>query len=309
MNKVCVLGSMNMDLVVKVNDIPRVGETILSKSFEKIAGGKGANQAVAAKRCGAEVAMIAKIGKDENGQILKDKLIEDNIDVKYVFEDKREATGMAIIMVNENGNNSIIVVAGSNMTIDEYEIEASVEKIKEYDILISQFETSEEMTLKAFLKAKKLGKITILNPAPAKKINEELLKVTDIIVPNETEAEVLTGIKVETLEDANKAGQAFLEKGVNFVIITLGSKGAAVIGKDFCELVPAYKVNAIDTTAAGDSFIGGLSSKLDFKNINKESLIKAVNFGNKVSSISVQRKGAQPSIPYLKEIEEIYGED
>ena len=128
-------------------------------------------------------------------------------------------------------------------------------------------------------------------------------------MPNETEAEVLTGIKVETLEDANKAGQAFLEKGVNFVIITLGSKGAAVIGKDFCELVPAYKVNAIDTTAAGDSFIGGLSSKLDFKNINKESLIKAVNFGNKVSSISVQRKGAQPSIPYLKEIEEIYGED
>lgn len=309
MNKVCVLGSMNMDLVVKVNDIPRVGETILSKSFEKIAGGKGANQAVAAKRCGAEVAMIAKIGKDENGQILKDKLIEDNIDVKYVFEDKREATGMAIIMVNENGNNSIIVVAGSNMTIDEYEIEASVEKIKEYDILISQFEASEEMTLKAFLKAKEFGKITILNPAPAKKINEELLKVTDIIVPNETEAEVLTGIKVETLEDANKAGQAFLEKGVNFVIITLGSKGAAVIGKDFCELVPAYKVNAIDTTAAGDSFIGGLSSKLDFKNINKESLIKAVNFGNKVSSISVQRKGAQPSIPYLKEIEEIYGED
>ena len=309
MNKVCVLGSMNMDLVVKVNDIPRVGETILSKSFEKIAGGKGANQAVAAKRCGAEVAMIAKIGKDENGQILKDKLIEDNIDVKYVFEDKREATGMAIIMVNENGNNSIIVVAGSNMTIDEYEIEASVEKIKEYDILISQFETSEEMTLKAFLKAKEFGKITILNPAPAKKINEELLKVTDIIVPNETEAEVLTGIKVETLEDANKAGQAFLEKGVNFVIITLGSKGAAVIGKDFCELVPAYKVNAIDTTAAGDSFLGGLSSKLDFKNINKESLIKAVNFGNKVSSISVQRKGAQPSIPYLKEIEEIYGED
>lgn len=258
MNKVCVLGSMNMDLVVKVNDIPRVGETILSKSFEKIAGGKGANQAVAAKRCGAEVAMIAKIGKDENGQILKDKLIEDNIDVKYVFEDKREATGMAIIMVNENGNNSIIVVAGSNMTIDEYEIEASVEKIKEYDILISQFETSEEMTLKAFLKAKEFGKITILNPAPAKKINEELLKVTDIIVPNETEAEVLTGIKVETLEDANKAGQAFLEKGVNFVIITLGSKGAAVIGKDFCELVPAYKVNAIDTTAAGDSFIGGV---------------------------------------------------
>lgn len=309
MNKVCVLGSMNMDLVVKVNDIPRVGETILSKSFEKIAGGKGANQAVAAKRCGAEVTMVAKIGKDENGQILKNKLEEDNIDVKYVFEDKKEATGMAFIMVNENGSNSIIVVAGSNMTIDEYEIEASVEKIKESDILISQCETSEEITLKAFKRAKEFGKVTILNPAPAKKINEELLKVTEIIVPNETEAEVLTGITVKTLEDANKAGQVFLEKGVKFVIITLGSKGAAVIGKDFYELVPAYKVNAVDTTAAGDSFIGGLSSKLNVKNINKDTLTKAVRFGNKVSSISVQRKGAQPSIPYLKEIEEIYGED
>ena len=309
MNKVCVLGSMNMDLVVKVNDIPRVGETILSKSFEKIAGGKGANQAVAAKRCGAEVAMIAKIGKDENGEILKDKLKEDNIDVKYVFEDKNESTGMAFIMVNENGNNSIIVVAGSNMTINKEEIEVSLEKIKESDILIAQFETSEEITLEAFKKAKEFGKVTILNPAPAKKINEELLRVTDIIVPNETEVEVLTGITIEILEEANKAGQVFLEKGVKFVVITLGDKGAVIIGKDFCELVPAYKVNAIDTTAAGDSFIGGLSSKLDYKNINKQTLIEAVNFGNKVSSISVQRKGAQPSIPYLKEIEEIYGEN
>ena len=193
--------------------------------------------------------------------------------------------------------------------IDEYEIESSLEKIKESDILIAQFETAEEMTLKAFKRAKEFGKVTILNPAPAKEINEELLKVTDIIVPNETEAEVLTGVTVETLEDANRAGQIFLEKGVKFVIITLGDKGAAVIGKDFCELVPGYKVKAIDTTAAGDSFIGGLSSKLDFKNINKETLIKAVNFGNKVSSISVQRKGAQPSIPYLKEVEEIYEED
>lgn len=307
MNKVCVLGSINMDLVVKVKDIPIVGETILSKSFEKISGGKGANQAVAAKRCGAEVSMIAKIGKDENGEILKGKLKENNIDVKYIFEDKKEATGMAFIMVNKGGNNSIIVVPGANMTMDEYEIEASVEKIKESDILIAQFETSEEITLKAFNKAKEFKKVTILNPAPAKEINEELLKVTDIIIPNETEAEILTGVRVETLEDAKKAGQVFLEKGVNFVIITLGANGAAVIGKEFCELVPAYKVKAIDTTAAGDSFIGGLSSKLDFKNINKETLLKAVDFGNKVSSISVQRKGAQPSIPYLKEIEEIYG--
>jgi len=309
MNKVCVLGSMNMDLVLKVNNLPQVGETILSKSFEKISGGKGANQAVAARRCGADVTMISKIGADENGRILRGKLEEDNIDVNFVFEDKKEETGMAIIMVNENGNNSIIVVPGSNMTINESEIDKSEEALKKSDILISQFETPEEITLKAFKKAKEIGKITILNPAPAKKIEEALLSVTDIIVPNETEAELLTGIKVENLEDAKKAGDVFLEKCVKFAIITLGSKGAAVVGKDFYELVPAYKVDAIDTTAAGDSFIGGLSSKLDIENINKENLIKAVNFGNRVSSLAVQRKGAQTSIPYLKEVVEIYGED
>ncbi len=131
MNKVCVLGSMNMDLVLKVNNLPQVGETILSKSFEKISGGKGANQAVAAKRSGADVTMISKIGIDENGRILRGKLEDDNIDVKFVFEDKKEETGMAIIMVNENGNNSIIVVPGSNMTIKEEEIDDSVEAIKE----------------------------------------------------------------------------------------------------------------------------------------------------------------------------------
>ena len=133
----------------------------------------------------------------QNDKIMQ-KLQEDNIDVKYVFEDKKEATGIAFIMVNENGNNSIIVVSGANMTIDEYEIESSVEKIKESDILIAQFETAEEMTLKAFKRAKEFGKVTILNPAPAKEINEEFLKVTDIIVPNETEAEVLTGVTIET---------------------------------------------------------------------------------------------------------------
>ena len=309
MNKVCILGSMNMDLVLKIDNLPQIGETILSKSFEKIPGGKGANQAVAAKRSGAEVSMISKIGQDDNGKILRSELIKDNIDINFVFEDEKEATGMAIIMVNKNGNNSIVVVSGSNMTINEEDIDKSAETIKNNDILISQFETPEEMTLKAFKKAKELGKITILNPAPAKNINLDLLRVTDIIVPNETEAEVLTGIKIESIEDAEKAGRDFLEKGVKFAVITLGSKGAAIIGKDFCELVPAYKVNAIDTTAAGDSFIGGLSARLNVENINKNTLIDAVTFGNKISSIAVQRKGAQPSIPCLKEIIDVYGEE
>ena len=281
-----------MDLVLKVKDMPKVGETILSKSFQKIAGGKGANQAVAAKRSGAEVFMISKIGKDENGRELRDKLVEDNIDVKYVFEDRIEPTGMALIMVNDNGNNSIIVNAGSNMTLTKEEIHSAENLIKESDIIISQFETPEDITIEAFKIAKENGKVTILNP--------------DIIVPNETEAELLTGIQIKDIEDAKKAGDIFLGKGVKFAIITLGEKGAALIGKDFCEIVPAYRVNAIDTTAAGDSFIGGLSSKLDTKNLGRETLSSSIRFGNKVSSIAVQRKGAQPSIPYLKEVLEVY---
>lgn len=307
MNKVCILGSINMDIVLRVKNQPKEGETILAKSFEKIAGGKGANQAVAAKRSGAEVCMIAKIGKDDNGKFLKEKLQNENIDTNFIFEDEVEATGMAIITINDKGDNSIVVVPGSNMRLTQQEIETTYSKLQESDILIAQFETNEDIIINAFKKAKELEKLTILNPAPAKEIDDELLKVTDIIIPNETEAEALTGVKIETLEDAHKAGKFFLEKGVKNIIITLGSKGAAVIGEDFCELVDAYKVNAVDTTAAGDSFIGGLSSRIECSNITKDNLIKAVNFGNRVSSIAVQRAGAQPSIPYLKEVINIYG--
>lgn len=309
MNKVCVLGSINMDLVIKVKDMPKVGETILSKSFEKIAGGKGANQAVAAKRCGNEVSMIGKIGLDDNGKALKRLLEDGEIDTSLIFEDEKNPTGMAMITVDENSDNSIIVISGSNMKINEGEIEKSKEKIKNSDILISQFETPEDMTIKAFNIAKENGKITILNPAPAKEIKKELLKVTDIIIPNETEAELLTGIRVNDLDTAKLAGKKLLESGVKFAIITLGEKGAAIINNERAELVEAFKVNAVDTTAAGDSFIGGLSSKLNINDLNFENLIKAVTFGNKVSSIAVQREGAQPSIPTLEEVIKIYGEE
>lgn len=308
MNKVCVLGSINMDLVIKVNEMPKEGETILSESFEKIAGGKGANQAVAARRCGNIVSMIGKIGKDDNGKILKGLLEEDSIDTNLIFEDENEPTGMAVITVNKNGNNSITVISGSNMTLNKDEIEKSKEIIENSDILISQFEVPEEVILEAFKIAKENNKVTILNPAPAKKIDEELLKSTDIIIPNETEAELLTGIKVNDLESAKLAANGLLEKGVKFVIVTLGSKGAAVISKEDGQIVEAYKVKAIDTTAAGDSFIGGLSSKLDIESLSFENLLKAVKFANKVSSINVQRKGAQPSIAKLEEVIEIYGE-
>lgn len=309
MNKVCVLGSINMDLVIKVKDMPKEGETILSKSFEKVNGGKGANQAIAAKRCGNEVTIISKIGKDENGKVLKDALENEKINVDFVYEDKINPTGMAMITVNEKGNNSIVVIAGSNMTINEEEINKAKDVIKENDILIAQFETPEEITARAFKFAKESKKVTILNPAPAKEITTDILSYTDIIIPNETEVELLTGIKVHNLESAKLAGSKFLDKGIKFVIITLGSKGAALISKEMAKIIPAYNVKAIDTTAAGDSFIGGLSSKLDINNLSFNALEKAVIFGNKVSSITVQKEGAQPSIGTLEEVIEIYGKE
>ena len=309
MNKICILGSINMDLVIKVKEMPKEGETILSKSFEKIAGGKGTNQGVAAKRCGNIVTMIGKIGQDDNGVILKDLLDKEGINTELIFVDEKEPTGMAMITVNEKGNNSITVISGSNMTLTKAEIMKCENVIKESDIIISQFETPEDITIEGFKMAKENNKITILNPAPAKEISDELLKYTDIIIPNETEAELLTGIEVNGLEDAKKAASEFFKKGVQYVIITLGSRGAAVMNKNLAGIVNAYKVNAIDTTAAGDSFIGGLSSKLDYKDLSFENVVKAVKFGNKVSSITVQREGAQPSIASIEEVIEMYGEE
>lgn len=308
MNKTCILGSLNMDIVLEVENMAKVGETIFAKSLTTIPGGKGANQAVAAKRMGSDVYMIGKVGLDSNGDFLVSALANDGINTDYIFRDNKESTGTAIINVNREGNNSIVVVAGANMNINIDEIKQSYSIIKGSDVIIAQFETPSEITIEAFNYAKSQGIITILNPAPAKKIDNELFKYTDIIIPNETEAYELTGIIVEDLESAKEAADNFIAMGVNYVIITLGSKGAALITKEKAEIIPAIKVNAIDTTAAGDSFIGAVSSKLSSEELSYENLKKAIIFGNKVSSIVVQRSGAQPSIPTMKEVIDIYGE-
>lgn len=297
-----------MDVVLKVNRMAKVGETIFATGLNNIPGGKGGNQAVACSRLGGNVYMISKVGVDGNGELLVKELIKDNINVDFVFKDEKYPTGTAIITVDDEANNSIIVASGANMCIDKSEIIKATEAIKESDIIISQFETPIEATIEAFKIAKENEKITILNPAPAKDIHEELFKYTDIIVPNETEAYELTGIEVKDLQDAKKATEKLIEKGVKCAIITLGAKGAAIVTTENAEIIPAYKVKAVDTTAAGDSFIGGFASMLDVKKVNFESIRNAVRFGNEVSAIAVQIEGAQPSIPYLKEVKEIYEE-
>ncbi|BCZ44002.1 ribokinase [Clostridium gelidum] len=309
MNKVCILGSINMDMVVSVNKMPLVGETIFSDNFKLAHGGKGANQAVASRRLGADVYMISKVGQDAYGLEMVNSLEKENINVNSIFKDDVKPTGTAIITVNNEGNNSIIVVPGANMTLDLKEIDKCKEVIASSDIIVAQFETPIEVIKEAFKIAKENGVVTILNPAPAKEIPKELLKYTDLIVPNETEATTLTGVNVKDLESAKQAANIFLNNEVKYVIITLGDKGAAVISKEDGILIPAYKVNAVDSTAAGDSFIGAISTKLIKSNLNINSLVEAVKFGNKVSAIAVQREGAQPSIPFLKEVNDIYGEE
>lgn len=308
MGKVCILGSLNMDIVIKVNSMPKIGETIFGSSMRNVPGGKGANQAVAAGRSGAGVYMIGKVGSDINGDMLVKELVNDKINVDHVFYDNEEPTGVAIITVDDLANNSIIVVPGANMAITGEELNSAKETIGASNVLVAQFETSMDITTEAFSYAKECGVITLLNPAPAKTIPTELLKYTDIIVPNETETAELTGIKVGDITSARKAAEFFLEKGVKYVIITLGEKGAAIISDKESEIVPAFKVKAIDTTAAGDSFIGAVASKLEDSELSFETLRNAVLFGNKVSSIAVQREGAQPSIPTLEEVLSVYRE-
>jgi ribokinase len=298
-----------MDIVFNVKKMPQVGETIFGENLKNVPGGKGANQAVAAKRCGADVSMIGKVGSDTSGDVLLKNLEKDSIDVKHIYIDDNAPTGTALITVNEEGNNSIVVISGANMTIDQSEIDKAKKVIENSDILIAQFETPFKSTIEAFKIAKASNVITILNPAPAKSIPEELFSYTDLIVPNETEVCELTGVKVETLNDAKRAAAIFIEKGVKYVIITLGENGAALISSDKAEIVPAYKVKAIDTTAAGDSFLGALASNLNTKSFQYDDLKQAIKFGNKVSSIVVQREGAQPSIPYFSEVIDIYGEE
>lgn len=309
LNKVCVVGSINMDLVLKSRALPKMGETILIDELFKIPGGKGANQAVAASRLGCEVNFLGAVGKDENGEILLNSMKKDKINIDNISINENCETGIAIINVDENGNNTICVVSGANMKMKSENIEAMSEVIKLSDVIITQLETPMEVGAQAFKIAKNFNKITILNPAPAAKIGQDLLSYTDIIVPNETEAFELTGIEVNDIESAKMAAEKFFSKGVKFVVITLGSKGAAIISNKESKIVPAFKVKAIDTTAAGDSFIGAMAKKISENGeLNFESIVEAVTLGNKVSSITVTREGAQSSIPYLEEVKELYCE-
>ncbi|MGL4628205.1 ribokinase [Cetobacterium sp.] len=303
MKKIVVVGSINMDLVTICERAPRGGETLLGKKFMQIPGGKGANQAVAIGKMNSSVAMLGKIGKEGMGDILLNSMKNDGVDVSNI-EYCDEATGIAKIIVEENGQNRIIVVPGANYSVDNDYIDRHIETIKNCDIVVAQLEIPVE-TVKYSLKlAKELGKTTILNPAPARELDSEIISNSDYIIPNETELEILSGISVTDEASVEKAAHILLDKGVKGLIVTLGSKGCMFISKDIKKSFPAYKVKAVDTTAAGDSFIGGfvngLAAGLTFE--------EAIDRGTRVAAISVTRIGAQTSIPTLEEVLNFKGE-
>ena len=302
MNTVTVIGSINMDTTLRLTNMPKPGETMHAHEIFHAGGGKGANQAVAAKRSGARTSFIGGVGTDSEGQQLLDLLTKENIDTSGIAEIEGAATGQAMIMVDAAGENSILIHAGANNAFHEQEVRKNKELITNSDFIIAQFESSLDATILAFSIAKDAGKTTILNPAPAREtIPTELLEKTDIIIPNETETEIITGIRVTDHNSLVAAAEKLHELGIGTVIITLGSAGAFYHTEKEHGIVPAFKVDAVDTTAAGDTFIGALSSTLqpDLSNLKE-----AILYGNLASSVAVQSYGAQPSIPYREALEQ-----
>ena len=295
-----VLGSINADHILNLESFPTPGETVTGNQYQVAFGGKGANQAVAAGRSGAQIAFIACTGDDDTGERVRKQLASDNIDIAPVSVVAGESTGVALIFVNAEGENVIGIHAGANAALTTERVEAQREIIASAEALLMQLESPVESVLAAAKIAHENHTTVVLNPAPARVLSDELLALVDIITPNETEAEKLTGIHVENDDDAARAALALHDKGIGTVIITLGSRGvwASVNGEG--RRVPGFKVKAIDTIAAGDTFNGALVTSL----LEGKRMDDAIRFAHAAAAIAVTRKGAQPSVPWRKEIDE-----
>ncbi|MDX1640188.1 MAG: ribokinase [Balneolaceae bacterium] len=305
MTKIIVLGSSNTDMIVKVPRIPAPGETILGGKFVQAAGGKGANQAVAAARSGGDVTFIANTGDDNFGKEAIEGFKKEGINTEYIFVDKKTPSGVALIFVDEDGENSIAVASGANGTLTPSQIRQIKDLSAGGDILLTQLETPLETVEEAIKIANENGVRVILNPAPAQPLDDDLLKRIDILTPNQSETELLTGISVEDEESAKKAASNLLSKGVKTVIVTLGSNGAFLMSKDIQKTIPGFNVKAKDTTAAGDTFNGALAVGL----AEGKPIEKAIRWAHAAAAISVTRMGAQPSVPKQKEIREFLSKE
>ena len=282
--KILVIGSINKDLVITTPRFPKEGETILGNNFSTTNGGKGANQACAIGKLGGSVAMLGAIGNDNFGKDLSSALYSNNVNIDNILIKNNISTGIAVITVNDNGANHIIVAQGANALITKDDIKEKL--ISSFDIIVMQLEIPIEIAKYAAFVAKKLGKIVVLNPSPAVKLDREFLSCIDILIPNETEIDIIGGIDY------------VLECGVKNIILTLGADGCELITKKEKKHFDAYKVNVVDTTAAGDSFLGGVVRMI----ADDKTIEEAIEFATKVSNITVTRKGAIDSIPTYNEV-------
>lgn len=298
-HKILIVGSSNTDMVIRAEHLPVPGETVIGGTFFMNHGGKGANQAVAVARLGGHVAFICKIGSDIFGHQAYRLLCEEGIDTSHIFSDTENPSGVALITVDTKAENCIVVAPGANAHLTPEEIRQAYGAFDSADIVLLQLEIPMETVMETALFAHSKGKTVVLNPAPASLLPERLLRSVDILTPNETEAETITGIKISDEGSALAAARRIVEMGVRNVIVTLGARGALVYDGSVCEVIPACKVQAVDTTAAGDIFNGALVVALS----EGRSLAEAVRFAVKAAALSVTRIGAQSSAPYRTEVD------
>ena len=302
MNLICIFGVFVADICFFGNKIPAKGETILGNNYIVGPGGKGSNQAIAAARLNGEVNFITKVGKDSHADMAFSLYKDAGVNVDYIIQDPSLSTGVAGIMIDENGNNAINVFSGAAAHLKNEDIDKNLELIKKSKIFLTQMETPDSTTIYAIKKAKENDCLTILNPAPARKMNKDDFKLLDFFTPNETEAEFYLNKKIDTEQDIKNAAADFLNMGVNNIIITLGEKGSYFANENEEYFINAFKLKneVVDTTGAGDAFNGALAVAL----ANDFSYKDAILFANKVAGISTTRLGAAVSMPLLKKVEE-----
>ena len=296
---VVVIGSLNMDLVTRAPRLPRGGETLIGHSFATVSGGKGANQAVAAARLGAQVSMVGCVGNDDYGVQLRDALLAEQINCQAVSV-VEDSSGVALIVVDDNSQNAIVIVAGANGLMTPGVVDRFDAVLQAADVIICQLEIPDATVGHALKRGRELGKTVILNPAPASRpLPSDWFASIDYLIPNESEAAALSGLPVDSLESAEKAAARLISMGAGNVIVTLGAQGALFSNGAGYQHFPAPKVKAVDTTAAGDTFVGGFAAALAAGNTE----VEAIRFGQIAAALSVTRAGAQPSIPTSTEVQ------
>jgi ribokinase len=299
--RIVVVGSLNMDLVTRTARRPQRGETLLGESFGMFVGGKGMNQAIAAARQGAAVAMVGRVGGDDFGAQLRRTLEAEDIDARHVVEDTTISTGIATIVLDGEGDNSIIVVAGANGHVGPADVVLAAETIAAADVLMLQLEVPLDAALRAAELARDRGTRVMLNPAPAQPLPDALLGLVDVLTPNETETHILTGMAVDDDASAVRAAAALLARGVGAAVLTLGARGALLAdGKRFAH-VPGYRVQVVDTTAAGDAFCGALAVQL----ARGSSLEDAIRHANAAGALATTVLGAEPAMPRAEAVAQL----